>query len=97
MKQSDISHWAKIIKGDKPLEGLYVALEGEMRELKDSLILPRNYKDFAYELADVHIILRCMAEKAGLDLDAITKEKMKENHKRYPLAVKAVCGLEDPT
>ena len=79
------------------IRNLFLALVGEVGEISEILqwtpdgdidaLLANKVKKEALgeELADVLIYLLRMVDKAGIDIDAVTRAKLKSNAKKYPI------------
>ena len=79
------------------IRNLFLALVGEVGEIAEILqwtpdgdidaLLANQVKKEALgeELADVLIYLLRMVDKAGIDIDAVTRAKLKSNAKKYPI------------
>ena len=79
------------------IRNLFLALVGEVGEIAEILqwtpdgdidaLLANKVKKEALgeELADVLIYLLRMVDKAGIDIDAVTRAKLKSNAKKYPI------------
>ncbi len=53
-------------------------------EVREYLTDPDNYREVAYEVADVFYFIMTICLQLGLDLSTVYKEKMAINEHRYP-------------